>query len=52
MGDDDIHLITSLYKMKPQYDPQLEERYAEKRRAAIELLGDKYLLAKPVEKKA
>lgn len=52
MGDDDIHLLSSLYGLKPQYDPQLEERYAEKRRAAIELLGDKYLLATPVEKKA
>ncbi len=52
MGDDDIHLLSSFYGLKPQYDPQLEERYAEKRRAAIELLGDKYLLATPVEKKA
>ena len=51
MGDDEIDLLSSLYGLKPQYDPGLEERYAEKRRAAIELLGDKYLLAKSVEKK-
>ena len=39
-------IITSLYGMKIEADPT----YENKLQAAIEYLGDKYLLAKPVEK--
>jgi len=39
--------IKCLYGMKTD----LTDIYAEKRKAALEYLGDKYLLAKPVEKK-
>ena len=39
-------VITNLYGMKLD----TADVYAEKRKAAIELLGDKYLLAKPVER--
>ena len=40
-------IIKCLYGMKTD----TADVYAEKRKAAIELLGDKYLLAKPVERK-
>lgn len=40
-------IIKCLYGM----DFKPVDTYAEKRKAAIELLGDKYLLAKPVERK-
>ena len=42
-----VEIITCLYGMKTEpYDI-----YAEKRKAAIELLGNKYLLAKPINQK-
>ena len=40
-------IITCLYGMN--FKPI--DTYAEKRKQAIEYLGDKYLLAKPVERK-
>lgn len=39
--------IKCLYGMKTD----TADIYAEKRKAALEYLGDKYLLAKPVERK-
>lgn len=39
-------VITSLYGMQSKADPKREKKV----KAAIEYLGDKYLLAKPVEK--
>ena len=40
-------VINCLYGMKTD----TADMYAEKRKAAIEYLGNKYLLAKPVERK-
>lgn len=40
-------VITSFYGLKNNHEP----KNTEKLKAAIEYLGDKYLLAKPVEKK-
>ena len=42
-----VEVITSLYGI----NLDTADVYADKRKKAIELLGDKYLLAKPVEKK-
>ena len=39
-------VVTSLYGMKIKADPKREKKL----KAAIEYLGDKYLLAKPVER--
>ena len=44
-------IITSLYGMNYTPDTKQQRAYEKKRQAAIELLGDKYLLAQPVEKK-
>ena len=41
-----VEVIKCLYGMKLN----TPDVYVEKRKQAIELLGDKYLLAKPVEK--
>jgi len=46
MFNDSTEIITSLYGMN--FKPI--DIYTEKRRAAIEYLGDKYLLSKPVER--
>ncbi|CAB4129394.1 hypothetical protein UFOVP118_34 [uncultured Caudovirales phage] len=47
MFDSQSEIITCLYGMKTE----LVDSYEEKRKAAIEYLGNKYLLAKPVERK-
>ncbi len=46
MWNDTTVVITNLYGM----DFKPHDIYAEKRKAAIEYLGDKYLLSKPVER--
>ena len=47
MFDGQSEIITCLYGMKTD----TADIYAEKRKTAIEYLGDKYLLAKPMERK-
>ena len=47
MFDGQSEIITCLYGMKTD----TADTYAEKRKAAIEYLGSKYSLAKPVERK-
>ena len=47
MWNDDTEIIMSLYGM----DFKPVDVYAEQRKAALEYLGDKYLLATTVEKK-
>lgn len=42
-------LITSVYRISPP-DPKFAKIYKRKVAAVIELMGDKYLLAKPVER--
>jgi hypothetical protein len=42
-----VEVIKCLYGMKTD----LTDIYVEKRKAAVEYLGNKYVLAKPVEKK-
>lgn len=44
--DQDNEIIANFYGMKIQPDPTYKKKLAK----AIEYLGDKYLLAKPVEK--
>jgi hypothetical protein len=44
-------IISSLYGMEFKPDNKQQRAYEKKRAAAIELLGNKYLLAKPLTKK-
>jgi len=44
-------MTTLLYGMEYKPDVKQQKAYEKKRQAAIKLLGDKYLLAKPIQKK-
>jgi hypothetical protein len=44
-------IITSLYGSELKPDPELVRIRDEKIKAVIESMGDKYLLAKPMERK-